>query len=230
MIGATFVSCSQDQTAMLWNGMLKITQSIVFTLHDDDNGSRQSKKARSESGKTRTPIMTLQGHRECVSSVQWMDQTTLLTSSWDHTMKIWDLNLEGVKSEITGNKSFFDASYSKLNGLIITASPDKNLRLYDPRSNQGAIVKNTYLGHSQWVQSVTWAPHDEFMFLSGSYDNQVKLWDHRSPKAPLYDLLGHDDKVLDVDWSNPKFMVSGGSDNTVRIFKSKKAVNKPSDV
>lgn len=86
------------------------------------------------------------------------------------------------------------------------------------------------------------------MFLSGSYDNQVKLWDHRrynssqlrvflewlfglfSPKAPLYDLLGHDDKVLDVDWSNPKFMVSGGSDNTVRIFKSKKAVNKPSDV
>lgn len=86
--------------------------------------------------------MTLQGHRECVSSVQWMDQTTLLTSSWDHTMKIWDLNLEGVKSEITGNKSFFDASYSKLNGLIITASPDKNLRLYDPRSNRKCNLIN----------------------------------------------------------------------------------------
>ncbi len=44
--------------------------------------------------------------------------------------------MEGVKSEISGNKSFFDISFSYLNGLIITASADKNLRLYDPRSNR----------------------------------------------------------------------------------------------
>lgn len=42
-----------------------------------------------------------------------------------------------------------------------------------------------------------------------------------SPKAPLFDLLGHEDKVLSCDWSNPKFIVSGGADNTLRIFKSK---------
>ena len=78
--------------------------------------------------------MTLQGHRENVSAVHWMDSDTLLTGSWDHTMKIWDLNMEGVKSEITGTKAFFDISYSKLNGLIIAAVADKNLRLYDPRT------------------------------------------------------------------------------------------------
>lgn len=71
-----------------------------------------------------------------MSGVQWMNEQSLLTSSWDHTLKIWDLAMEGVKSEISGNKSFFDISYSQLNGLIITASADKNLRLYDPRSNR----------------------------------------------------------------------------------------------
>lgn len=45
-----------------------------------------------------------------------------------------------------------------------------------------------------------------------------------SPKAPLFDLMGHEDKVLAVDWTNPKYMVSGGSDNSLRIFKSKKVV------
>jgi len=84
--------------------------------------------------------MTLQGHRECVSGVQWIDNSTILTSSWDHTIKIWDLELEGIKHEISTNKSIFDVSYSKLNGLLVTASADKNLRLYDPRTNRKCFL------------------------------------------------------------------------------------------
>jgi len=201
-----------------WDNLLKIWSAT--TLEDSEGGT--SKKPRSDEGIVRTPQTTLEGHREAVSSVQWIDDSTVLTSSWDHTMKIFDLNVRAIKNEIPGNKSFFDASYSSLNGMIITASADKNLRLYDPRSNQGAIVKSTFLGHSQWVQSVCWSKTEEFVFVSGAYDKQVKLWDYRSPKASLYDLMGHEDKVMAVDWSNPRYILSGGCDNSVRIFKSKK--------
>lgn len=92
--------------------------------------------------------------------------------------------------------------------------------------SEGTIVKSTFLGHSQWVQTVCWSNTEEYLFISGGYDNMVKLWDFRSPKAPLFDLMGHEDKVLACDWSNPRFMVSGGQDNSVRVFKSKKAFKK----
>lgn len=115
-----------------WDNLLKIWSAT--TLDDADTGS--SKKSRSEEGNVRTPQTTLEGHKEAVSSVQWIDNATVLTSSWDHTMKIWDLNMRAIKNEIPGNKSFFDASFSNLNGMIIAASADKNIRLYDPRSNR----------------------------------------------------------------------------------------------
>ncbi|KAL7045325.1 hypothetical protein ACKWTF_002193 [Chironomus riparius] len=202
-----------------WDNFLKIWSTSTL---EDYHGS--SKKMKIEDTNVRTPQTTLEGHREAISSVQWIDNSTILTSSWDHTMKIWDLEMKALKTEIPANKSIFEASHSPLNGMIITASSDKNLRLFDPRSNHGTIVKSTFLGHSQWVSSVKWSKTEEFLFISGSYDNTVKLWDYRSPKAPLFDLIGHEDKVMVVDWSNPKYMVSGGSDNSLRIFKSKKVL------
>jgi ribosome biogenesis protein len=114
-----------------WDNLLKVWSAT--SLEDSEVSS---KKLKSEEANVRTPLVTLEGHREAVSSVQWIDNATVLTSSWDHTLKIWDLSMRAIKNEIPGNKSFFDASYSSLNGMIVAASADKNIRLYDPRSNR----------------------------------------------------------------------------------------------
>lgn len=78
--------------------------------------------------------MTLKGHKEALSAVVWTDVQELATSSWDHTLRLWDAELGGIKSEIAGNKSFFDMSFSPLNGTVVTASADRHIRLYDFRS------------------------------------------------------------------------------------------------
>ena len=39
-----------------------------------------------------------------------------------------------------------------------------------------------------------------------------------SPKVPLYDMGGHEDRILTVDWSVPQLMLSGGVDNKLHIF------------
>ncbi|XP_046994861.1 ribosome biogenesis protein WDR12 homolog [Schistocerca americana] len=205
-----------------WDAMLKIwSASLEEQTHTD--GVSSTKRFKGEHGKSqiRTPVLTLKGHKECISSALWIDSSEICTSSWDHTLRTWDAELGGIKTELVGNKPFFDADWSPLNRTLVTASADRHVRLYDPRSKEGSLIKNTFTSHTQWVQSVCWSKTDEHLFVSGSYDQDMKLWDTRSPKAPLYDMSGHEDKVLCCDWSRPDLVVSGGADNTVRIFKTK---------
>jgi ribosome biogenesis protein YTM1 len=85
----------------------------------------------------------------------------VITASWDHTIKIWDLEMGGMKSELVGNKSFFDISYSPLSRTALTASADRTIRLYDPRSKEGVIVRSQYTSHDGWVTCVDWCRQEQ---------------------------------------------------------------------
>ncbi|XP_026677185.1 LOW QUALITY PROTEIN: uncharacterized protein LOC103506297 [Diaphorina citri] len=213
-----FISMSTNKFGILTLGVIFMTVGALLTLTNIEVTSLPS---FFQLILQKTPLITLKGHKEAISAVQWTAVDEIITSSWDHTLKIWDAELGGMKSEIVGNKSFFDVHYSPLSKLVITASADKQIRLYDPKVKEGAIVKSTFSSHKEWVQSVRWSPIDPQLFVSASFDNSVKLWDLRSPKVPLFDMLGHEDKVMCVNWSDYRYIMSGGQDNSVRVFKTK---------
>ncbi|XP_060517250.1 ribosome biogenesis protein WDR12 homolog [Cylas formicarius] len=202
-----------------WDTNLKIWSA---SLDGDDNGEPASKKKKGPSDiSTRTPIHTLNGHKECISSINWTNNHVLYSASMDHTIKFWDAELCGIKNEIVDQKAFLSSSWSALSNTLLASSADRHIRLYDPRSTEGSVCKVMFTSHTLWVSSVAWSKYSEHLFLSGSYDSTVKMWDTRSPKAPLYNLQGHEGQVLVVDWSNSKYLVSGGTDNYIHIFKNK---------
>ncbi|KAL3204891.1 hypothetical protein MRX96_041128 [Rhipicephalus microplus] len=181
--------------------------------------SRKKQKTIDGKAKTRVPVLTLSGHHEAITGVQWTDDKEVATCSMDHTLRLWDVDLGGMKSQLVGSKAFLDIAYSRTNNQIISAHTDRHIRLWDVRSKDGAMVTCTYSSHFGWVSSVHWAPESAHHFVSGSYDGFMKHWDVRSPKAPLYDMTGHEDKVLAVDWSLQKYMISGGADCHMKIFE-----------
>ncbi|XP_063422297.1 ribosome biogenesis protein wdr12-like [Mytilus trossulus] len=206
-----------------WDKMLKLWSAECEAVEDEDQEDVPHKKRKTSRRKvqTRVPILTLSGHNEGISAVEWIDTNQICTSSWDHTIKTWDLEQAEEISSLQGSKVFLDMSYSPLNRQIVTGSSDRHVRLWDPRSSDGALVKSIYTSHTGWVSSVCWSKTNEFLFISGSYDSVMKLWDTRSPKAPLYNMTGHDEKILAVDWSIPSSLLSGGADNHLKIFQYK---------
>lgn len=218
-----FLSGSWDKSLKLWSTSLEPEPGTEETI-SSKNPKRMKEASENGSGDarlhTRTPLLTLAGHNEGVSSLQWMEEKKVASASWDHTIKIWDIETAREEKLIQGNKVFIDISYSPLNNLIAAGSCDRHVRIYDPRSQEGSIVKSSLTHHTGWVSSVAWSPNNENLLLSGSYDAVGKLWDLRSATAPLYNLSGHEEKILAADWTIPELMLTGGADNHLKIFRT----------
>lgn len=214
-----FISGSWDKMLKLW--------SLEEEDFGDENNGQTNKKSKSDVPTTvKTPIMTLAGHTESISSCKWIDDKTACTGSWDHSIKLWDLFTgQETRTLKSSNKIFLSIDHSKLNNLIVAGLNDNHVRIYDPKSKEGNIVKFTLTSHTGWCSSVFWSRTNENMLISGSYDNLAKLWDLRNTKAPIFEMVGHEDKILCVDWSIKNMILTGSADNTFKMYATSDIMN-----
>lgn len=223
---------SFDKTLRIWslnqNDNDASDDVIENGSHKEDKSSRGKKKQKTKSsdksvGETnRNALMTITGHQESVTGVRWFtnEPNTLATCSMDRNICFWDVEVGECKRRVLSAKPLLGIDYSKEHNLIISASCDRHIRSWDSRAPDNATAVAAYTSHNTWISSVMFGA-SSYNFISGGYDNLVKLWDLRSPKSCLYDLIGHHGKVLDVNWRNTSYMLSGSADSTLKVFVNK---------
>jgi ribosome biogenesis protein len=163
----------------------------------------------------------------------------MLTSSFDHSLKLWDLAHQDNISTFNTAKVVTSLHYSTANRLILTSHTDDKIRLFDPRSRaaaaedissnlNGSCIKTFGVAPSanskmppQWVSQVRWHPTSAHVFASVDYSGAVKLWDMRTMNVPLHTAKSaHEGKGLCIDWvwhsDSSASIISGGSDCCVK--------------
>jgi len=212
-------SGSWDKTIGIWSASLD-QQEKDKKLVDPDTLSNKKRQKLEERGLPRKSLTFLTAHTENVSGVSWIDSDTLVSSSWDHSVKIWDVNTEKVTTDMRAALAILSIEYSPLNKLLASGCSDRHIRIWDPRSSEGKVVKTHLTSHHNWVSCVRWSPSNEHHLVSGSFDHFVKTWDIRSTKTPLFNLKAHSDNVTSVDWLGDE-ITSGGKDSKLFLYSSK---------
>ena len=76
--------------------------------------------------------------------------------------------------------------------------------IWDIRDASTTTPKLRATGHKGDVMSLSWNPFQEFLLLTASTDNTVRMWDTRNLKAEMHTFVGHKDEVLNgalvVEW------------------------------
>jgi len=206
-----------------WDKMIKIWEAGVDASagnEEETDAKRVCKKEKESLKQIRTPLQTFSGHKEPVSCLLWTDEHELMSSGWDHCIRLWDTSTATNKHTLTGNKVVLSISYSSQNNLLVSGSADKFIRLFDVRTS-GDVVLKMLTSHEGWVAGVDWSPNNDNLLVSGSYDCAVKLWDIRCTNEPVASLGKHEDKVMCVMWKDAKYVLSGAADCCLNIFEYK---------
>ncbi|KAJ3036804.1 hypothetical protein HDV00_002357 [Rhizophlyctis rosea] len=212
--------------------------NVYFTAEDEggdeeeeeeESGPRKRRRTEGRAAFVKRAVSVLDAHVGAVSSIVF-DQGSafagkVYSGGYDHSVRVWDMDSGANTSTMNCEVTILDADHSERSGLLVTGHTDNLLRLWDPRVQEGLVVKLKLASHKNWVSSVSWSPTSIYTLASGSYDGTIKVWDIRST-TPLYSLSGGKNeggewgKVLALDWADG-FVLSGGEDSELRVHVCK---------
>jgi guanine nucleotide-binding protein subunit beta-2-like 1 protein len=147
------------------------------------------------------------------------DQKYALSSSWDGSLRLWNLEKAAVHQIFKGHtKGVLSVALSADNHCIVSGSMDKTIRVWNSVGKCVAELSGPD-GHDDWVTCVRFTPAMENpVLVSCSRDKLIKVWDMNTWTLK-HNLVGHTAHLNVVTISPDGSMcASGGKDGVAMLW------------
>ncbi|XP_017551230.1 peroxisomal biogenesis factor 7 isoform X2 [Pygocentrus nattereri] len=139
------------------------------------------------------PIQVLKEHTQEVYAVDWSQtrgENLVVSGSWDHTAKVWDLERCQSVCTLQGHEGvLYSTIWSPHTpSCLASASGDGTLRVWDVKTG---LCRLAIPAHKAEILSCDWCKYDQNILVTGAVDCSLCVWDLRSVRQPLAQMLSH---------------------------------------
>eukprot|EP01016_Furgasonia_blochmanni_P009640 TRINITY_DN13_c0_g1_i8.p2 TRINITY_DN13_c0_g1~~TRINITY_DN13_c0_g1_i8.p2 ORF type:complete len:393 (-),score=193.11 TRINITY_DN13_c0_g1_i8:361-1476(-) len=193
------ISGSRDKTVMIWK------------LNPDEAEDEPNRLYG-------TPYRSLTGHNHFVSDISLSaDNNYALSSSWDKTLRLWDLRTGvSTRSFVGHTAEALTCSFSLDNRQIISSGADRTIKLW----NVNAECKYTSQqnNHTDWVSTLRYSPSSKnAFFATAGWDGRLKIWNTQFQIRNTF--KAHDGNINSLCISPfSTYIATGGRDQQLKIW------------
>lgn len=154
------------------------------------------------------PQMIYKEHQKEIFSIDWLSVRSnnfVLTSSWDNTIKIWDINSKAsLFTYQNGSKVQSNIVYSAMFSPLIpntfaSVSSDGYLKIWNLYNNDKPVA--SLKSHDGEILTLDWCKFDQNILATGSCDGLIRGYDVRHFGVPMFELKGCDYAVRKIQFS-----------------------------
>ncbi|KAI1081245.1 WD40 repeat-like protein [Whalleya microplaca] len=169
---------------------------------------------------SRAILKTWAQHKQPVWTTKFSpaDLTTLMSTSDDKTVRLWDLPGQESTSTFVGHADYVRSGSfmpGTMSNMLVSGSYDATVKLWDPRTSGSAVMT---FKHAAPIEDVLPLPSGTTVLASS--ENQISVLDLVAAK-PQHIISNHQKTVTSLSLaSNGRRLVSGGLDGHVKIFET----------
>ena len=239
------LSASADHTLGVWSPKKSESPAASETLLPNYLARASNKRRKltpsltSSNPPNRGPLALLKAHSAPVSDVIFAptDPTIAHSTSWDHTLRTWDLPTQTPIDVRTTSHTLLSLAALPALNLLAAGTSARHITLVDPRTSATTVAAMTLRGHTNAVVSLVHDPGSAYSLLSGSHDGSCRVWDVRASRAEKGGRVGASVFVVErepgpapagraepamvfgVAWDSTVGILSAGQDRRVQIYR-----------
>ncbi|XP_057764479.1 transcriptional corepressor LEUNIG_HOMOLOG-like [Salvia miltiorrhiza] len=125
-----------------------------------------------------------------------------------------------VRSLHPSNNKLSCCDFSTQGKFLAAAGHEKKIFIWNLKQS----TRYSFQGHTQLITDIRFKPNSN-MFATSSFDRIVKIWDAANTKKILYNLVGHADQVMSVDFHPRKtnLVCSCDRSDEIRFWNAKES-------
>jgi len=202
-----------------FNGHIDRVKDVIFSLDDKTLITGSWDKTLRVWNKDKFSQRTYEGHTDKVIDVSFSPYgNSLVSASWDKTVRLWDIAKRTKPIIMPHNMQVNVAIFSPSGREIVTAGERGNVFFWNINS---ISMRYTFKAHDDYIKAMDFGDNGRILAtIGGTKDPVIKLW---NLDGMLYkSLKGHTDGIYGISFSpDGNMIVSGGKDNTVKVWDTK---------